>query len=388
MYPRPDGFDKAVQDSHRICTKVDILESGQVIYEGLQITDGNVVVDDVAIRRRADITITDPTGTLTPKDFNDLLFPAGNEFRPYRGTYVNGVPQYMSLGIFGINDVKIEDSGQGLHIGIEGMDRSRGVAMAKLPEVHVITAGTLYTTAIRDLILMRYGVLTFFESEEGITTPLMVIKENSDVWEECQKMAASIGCDLYFDADGYCVCSPQHGETDVDQVDWVYREEELDPTVGDTLMRELTTVKSMLMYASRRCDDEGVHNHVICTGETNSVDVPVRGEAKDLDPASPTYYRGKFKPRPRFMASSFITTPEQATAAARRQLIKEAGFYDRLETITIVHPAHEVGDLVAVYRPRSGISGIYVVDKITIPLVHSRGMNLSTRTRKIMVEGE
>lgn len=386
MYPRPDGFDEAVQDSHHMCAKVDILEDGVVIYEGLQINDGNVVVDDVAVRRRSDLTITDPTGELTPSDFNDLLFPAGNEFKVYRGVYINGTPQYMSLGVFGINDVKIEDSGQGLHIGIEGMDRSRGVALAKLPEVHVITAGTLYTTAIRDLILKRYGTLTFFDSEEGMVTPLMVIKETADVWEECQKMAASIGCDLYFDTDGYCVCSPQHGETDMNDVSWWYREEEI--AEGDEFFRELSDVKAMLLYASRRCDDEGVYNHVVCSGETNSVTAPVRGEAKDLDPMSPTYYHGKFKPRPRFMASSFITTPEQATAAARRQLTKDAGFYDRLETITIVHPAHEIGDLVGVYRPRSGIRGIYVVDKLTIPLVHSRGMNLSTRTRKIMEHDE
>lgn len=383
MYPRSKGFDKAVQDSHRMATKINILEEGQVIYEGLEITDGNVVVDDVAIRRRSDLTLTDPTGTLTPKDFNDLLFPAGNEFQVYRGVYVDGVPELLSLGIFGINDVKIEDSGQGLHISLDGMDRSRGVAMSRAPENHVILPGTLYTTAIRDLILLRYGTLTFFESEEGMVTPLMVVKENADVWEECQKMAASIGCDLYFDVDGNCVCSPQHGETDVDNVAWVYREEEISNTVGDDL-RELSDVKSMLLYASRRCQDEGVYNHIVATGETNSVDIPVRGEAFDLDPSSPTYYRGKFKQRPRFMSSSFITTKEQATAAAERQLIKEVGFFDRLETISIVHPAHEIGDLVIVYRPRSGIEGVYVIDKLTIPLVHSRGMNLSTRTRKIM----
>lgn len=357
-----------------MATRCDILVDG-LPEMSLAITEGNVTVDDVAIRRRATVSLTDPTGDLMPVTAFDLLMPGRNELQLWRGLYIPGEdePELLSLGIFGISDLQIEDSGQGLHINIEGFDRARKLSKNRLPEDYHILAGTLTTTAIQNLCTEAYGAINFMSHGETDYTPNIIIEQGEDPWEQAQKLAASIGCDLYFDAFGDCICEPMRPDLDMDEIDWTYGESEIVDGRED----------GTLLYLSKRVSDEGVYSRVVATGETTSNEMPVRGEASDQDPLSPTYIDGPFGPVTYFMASSFITTHEQAVAAAQRQLAKSVGFFERIETITIVHPAHEIGDVIKIHRPKNKIDALYSIDKITIPMVHSRGMNISTRSRRL-----
>lgn len=351
-----------------MATRCDVLVDGKV-QQTLQILDGNVTVDDVAVRRRATVSLTDPTGELMPQTAFDLLMPGRNEFQLWRGIKYPGVvePELLSLGVFGISDLQIEDSGQGLHISLDGFDRARKVAKARLPEDYHISAGTPFTVAINNLMIERFPDVIFLSGSEDMLTPGILIEQGEDPWEHMQNMAAAIGCDLYFDVLGQAVCAPVRPDLDEDKVDWEFIE-------GD---------EATLLYLSKRVSDEGVYSRVVYTGETTSIALPVRGEAFDDDPLSPTYVKGPFGEVTYFASSSFVTTKEQAEAAARRQLAKSVGFYERIETISIVHPAHELGDVIRISRPESRIDSLYAVDKLTIPMVHSRGMNLSTRSRRL-----
>lgn len=369
MYQRSDKFDVAVRQSHKMATRCDVLVDG-ALERTLTINEGNVTIDDVAIRRRATINLTDPTGDLMPQTAFDLMMPGRNEFQLFRGIdYNDGTePELLSLGIFGISDLQIEDSGQGLTMIVDGFDRARRVARARMPDDYQIFAGTPYIGAIQNLLVERYPDVIFNSAaHENIMTPAILIEQGEDPWEHAQKMAASIGCDLYFNPGGICVCEPIVMDLEDDPVDWVYAE-------GD---------EAMLLYLSKRITDEGVYSRVVVTGENTSIAAPVRGEAVDNDPLSPTYHQGPFGEVTKFFSSSFITTPQQAEAAARRELAKSVGFFERIETISIVHPAHELGDVIRISRPESHIDNLFAIDKITIPLVHSRGMNISTRTRRM-----
>lgn len=362
MYTRSAAFDAAVQKSHRIATRCDVY-SGTTFIQSLDIIDGNITIDDVPVRRRATVDLTDPTGALTPADASALLAPSGNELKLWRGLYLpDGTSELLPMGVFGISDVRIDDSGQGLHIRLDTYDRARKVQRARFLQEYQVTAGTNYGTAIQTLLTSRFPTITFNFTATSILTPRLIFEAGSDPWKAAQSMAASIGCDLFFDPNGVCVLRPIS-------------------LVGDPAWTYAEGSQAMILYVNRRLNDEKVFNHVVVTGETSGTATPVRAEAFDNNPSSPTYYLGAYGDVVTFEASSFITTTAQAQAAANRKLAKVLGLSELIQFNTIVHPAHEISDIVRLTRADSKVNNVYVIGKLTMPMVHSRVMNGTCRQR-------
>src|SRR5690606_12902351 len=99
---------------------------------------------------------------------------------------------------------------------------------------------------------------------------------------------------------------------------------------------------------------------------------PVRGEAYDDDPASPTYVgdpvgSGNFY-SPTAMSSEYVTSEEQANelAAARlRQVLRQK----RTASLrSAVNPALRAGDIIRVIRPELGTYKEFVIESIRTPL--------------------
>jgi hypothetical protein len=366
VYSRSAAFDAAVQKSHTIATKVEVYDGSTLLDDiSLEVFDGNIVVDDVAIHRRCTLTLTDPTGSLSPANAFDVLAPLGNEVKLFRGIkFPDGTKELLAVGTFGIADTRVNDSGAGLRIDVVGYDRARRVQRARFATEYIILKGINYATAIEDMLRSRYPqIVTNFPTTDA-ETPQLVFEAGKDPWKVAQDMAASIGMDLYFDPTGTCIMVPV---TLVGDSDWTYFE-------GS---------QAMILYANKRFNDERIYNHVVFTGETSGVTAPVRAEAVDDDPKSPTYYLGKFGDVTKFQASSFVTTVEQAQAAADRNLAKNKGLVESMEIQTIVHPAHEVGDIIHVYRAKTKINAQYMLSKITIPMVHDRPLAASVRQRQV-----
>jgi len=57
------------------------------------------------------------------------------------------------------------------------------------------------------------------------------------------------------------------------------------------------------------------------------------------------------------------------------------GYIEWLSLTSIVNPAHDALDTIQVVRGASKINSRYTVDKITIPLVEERGMDMQVRRR-------
>lgn len=370
MMSRTAKFDAAIKQSHRVVSKVEVLQSNVVVRE-LQVSDGNLTIQDEAIRRRCTLTLQDYDGTITPAQASDLFAPYGTEVKLYRGIdFRDGTdPELIPLGVFGLSDVKTMDGGEAVSISIDGYDRARKVSVARMTTEYSVTGNV--KTAIGSLLQARYPSIEFSATWNSFTTTAtmtsVVLSTGDDPWQFAQKVALeALACDLYFDGDGKLTITPV-----------------TDPSLAATEWTYAEGVDAMILSVSKRINNDNSYNHVVVTGEHPELAAPVRGEAKDNNPASPTYYLGNYGDVPVFFTSSFITTTGQANAAALARLNKELGATEDVGLNAIVHPAHEVGDAIAIVRTKSKINAVYIISKLTLPLTPDRSMYISTKSRKL-----
>lgn len=334
--------------------------------------DGEVGIrSGFGVRRNLNCRLIDTTGELTAvaslTASDQILHPWGREIRAYRSLYLaDGSIEQIPLGVFGISGVEISDGGTGVQIAVQAYDRSRLVADSRLIQDYVIVAGTKYTEAIKELILRQVPQVKTNFIDLPYTTPVITIKAGEDPWAAAQKMASSIGCELFFNVVGECILRviPNYDAIDVD---WVYAE----------------GPDATLLSTNKRLTSDGAFNYYIFTGEGSSNTAPVRGDAYDDNPQSATYWKGPYGTRPAPVErSKLITTTEQANAAASGALNRSIGYSERVHFNAIVNAAHDVGDVVQITRAKSKINGRYILEQLSVPLSHNRAMDCVTRFRQ------
>jgi len=318
-------------------------------------------------RRRLSCRFIDSKGGLTPSVASDIFTPYGHELRPYRGIVLpNGTVENIPLGVFGITDVEITDSGAGVQIQVECYDRAKKVSDSKLIQDYSINAGLKFTTEIQNFLVNHVPQLTFNFADLSYLTPQISLKAGDDPWQASQDMAASIGCELFFDVLGICTLQVIPNYDAVDPV-WTYAEGK-DATI---------------LSVNKRLTNQGAYNYYIFTGENSGNTTPVRGDAYDDNPNSATYYKGPYGTVPAPIESSkLITSTTQATAAAVGALQSTVGFSERVHFNAIVNPAHDVGDVIHITREASKVDAKYIMDQLSIPLTHNRAMDSVTRFRQ------
>jgi hypothetical protein len=371
MYPRSVAFDNTVVQSHVVVARADILLDNNYV-TSLQITDGNVTVQDDAIRRRCNFTMQDPTGDLVPDDFNDMLTPGRTEVKLYRGIqYYDGTQELLPLGVFGVSKFRLDDSGATMSIAVDAFDRARRVQRAVLALDYVIPGNTNYIVAVQNLIRYCYPQVRFAGSATtNLLTPStpIVLQAGKDPWGEARRLLGNVGYEAYFDPDGYCTI--QAVQTSLGPADWAL----------------LEGTNATLLSLTKTLSDEQFFNHAVVTGEnTNNTSGPVRAEVMDQNPRSPTYVNGPMGNIVDYYTSSDVTSTQQALNVARARLNKSIGIPIIVETQDLVHPALDIDDTLQITRLRSKINDLYSVSKITIPMTFQRAMNVSTRQRVLGV---
>lgn len=346
--------------THVIKTRVE-LWSGSNFLRFLYPESGQVNAENAAIRRKLTFTIPDTDGTLTPNDPTDLLAPYGNEIRPYRGVvFDDGTEEMFPLGVFGIEETRVVDSGAKINLNVVAYDRAKKVQRARTLDYYTIASGTNFATAIQNLISAGVSGLSYSFSSTAETTPQIVIEPGRDRWEVAQKMAKDIGMSLFFDVNGICTMRPV-----------------ADPSVQPSVWDFVEGSNATLLYVDARKSREGIYNHVIVVG--NGGETPVRAEAKDDNPLSPTYYLGPFGDVPYFYTSEFIHTTSQAQAVADALLLSQKGFEDLVNLSVVPAPHLEVGDVVDVERQRAGVNAKYTINSFALPLSAKQPMPCSVR---------
>ncbi len=353
------AFDAAVKRAHTIAIQVNVLLNRTPVVSGLKVTDGSVTLDrTAAIRGRCSISLAEPL--LIPTSSGGPLTPYGYELAIGRGvTYPDGSRELMPLGVFPIQTSALD--GVTLITAIEANDRAQLVSDARLEDAYAIAAGTNYATAIHDLIAAAVPGLTYQFMTTSYTTPDLVFEAQADRWDAARNMATSIGAELYFNGSGHCVLRPEPGFSSVPV--WAISEGE----------------GGLLVAAALAMDRGPAYNAVIATGENTALTTVPRGVWYDLDPTSPTFYNGPFGKKPRFYASAFITTPEQALSAATSIGQSQQGVARSLTFGSVPNPALEPGDCVEFTRTAIGINECHSLDSITFGLAADGAMTGTSR---------
>jgi len=369
MTRQSDRFYEEIRKSHTIISYVDVIGADQETIR-LPAIDGQVDVDGTAqFRRKLSVNCVDPTGTITPRNEGELLTPFGTELRPYRGiewTNLDGTKtrEICPLGVFPIIKASVSDSNGGSPaISLEAMDRSWRIAGDKFKVPYVIAANTNALTAIKDIVKLTYPDIQYDTISTAVaTTAPLVYEAGSDPWEAVTKLAQSMGCEAYFTTVGRLAVLPPDDVNALPSPDFTYIEGQ-----GCTMLD-----------LSREYNAEQVFNGVIVTGESVGDELPpVRGEAWDENPASPTYRYGPFGERPTFVQDQLAKTTEQAQTIARSTLTGILGASSQLSITGIVNPAYEANDIVRVKRARAGVDGLYALQAFNIPLrSHTQSLTL------------
>lgn len=378
MYLVTDAFTAALTKSHRMATRVEVLEDG-LVQRVLYPTEGSViVVRKNAIRRRASITVADRDGDLNPVEAADLLHPlSGREFKVYRGLYVPGssTPELVPQGVFRIKASKASGTPEGVVVALEGFDRGRRVSRARLTDFHVVSAGTTLGDGILDLVSPSLPVdqaYSFPPEAYATTLPALVFDPQDDRWERARKMAKDSGFDLAFDPEGVLTLYVIRDAATVTPA-WTLTDVEGEP-------KAITEDEKVL-------DDEGVYNHAVVLGGGVNTTAVIRGEAMDENPASPTYIgsppgTSDFGDVPIFYSSEFIHDQDQADAAALALLEGRLGALEAYSFSSLVNPALDVEDVVVVHQEDVGVDDRYILDSLTVPLSEESTMAAVTRRRR------
>lgn len=363
MYNFSDEFARRQKRSHKQIVRAEVYKAGLKLAD-LNVDGGSVTIDrNAAFRRHCRLDVT--SNELLARTAADLLWPAGNEIRLYAGIAYGDWSEEFPLGVFRIAKPATQDDGL-LTATVEGWDRSRSVSRAKFQDVYSVAAGVNYATAIRDLVLSRRPGTVFNFMPTSQTTPLLVFTSKDDPWSVAQTMATSLGAELFFDADGICVLRPEPDPL-ASPIAWEFEEGE----------------EATIISVGRSVDDERTYNGWIVTGESSSNAAPVRAEAWDMNPDSPTYRLGPYGEAPGFYTSQYITTVAQAQAVADAMLLRNLGFIENVEFTAVTNFAHDGGDIITIEREKSAVTGRFVCDMMELPLGIDANMRVTTRKREV-----
>lgn len=367
-----DRFYREIRRSHTMVSYVDVVGPD---LETIRIPaiEGGVDVDrTAAIRRKCDVKCVDPEGLFVPKDESGILTPYGTEIRPYRGIiYDDGTEEICPLGVFRLSKADIRDSsGKATEISLEGYDRSRTISRDKFVVPYVIEEGTNLMDALKQIIQRTFPDAEYDAITTTVTTtgPLLY-DAGDDPWEACMQLASSMGCEVYFDVVGRVAVHPPVDISALPAPDFTYVEGQ-----GCTMID-----------LARVFTDEPGFNGVIVTGESaGDEEAPVRGEAWDEEPSSPTYRFGPYGEVPTFITDSNVTTTDEATQVALAELANVLGSSVQLSITATVNPSYEAGEVVEVKRARSGVSGLYALDAFNVPLGRDSTQGLTLRQRRVV----
>lgn len=347
--------------------------------------DGSVDLGRNEIRRSCTLTFEDDgQGLVVPISAADLLAPYGNEVRVWSGfTYPQGDEELVPVGTFRI----MRTTSRYPTVTIEGRDRAVNLQRNKWDKTRVLRPGMLWDDVVASLLLERYPAaeLDLSAGHTDVTCPQVVIELGTDPWAWLQKAAAdTLDCQLYADPMGVFRLLPEES-VGADTVPvWAYDGRSVASSPPDEAdWANTATYDQELDWAT----DE-VWNAVVVTGtnKDNSA-VTYYGAAYDTDPASPTWWNGKYGRNVLVETSDLVQSNYAASRAAKTRLQQVAGIPEGLTLGAIPNPALEVGDALLVRRPELGLDTVHLLDSAPLPLRAAGGpQRISTRVRRVVPE--
>lgn len=356
--------------SYQVASLVQILSNGVAVLD-IAAEDGSTVTVDRAqvIRRTCSIVCTDPGETLLN---SGLLTPWGNEMAVYYGVnFDDGTQELVLVGIFEITEVDPDDTGQDLVITISGSDRMSLVQRNTLTDVYSIPPNTNIGLAIQGIVLattvsplaqqFNFAPTTFTTGSAPIT-----YSAGDDLATEGYDLAASIGCEFFYDPNGVCTMIPTPDPTQA-PVWWDFSE----GTANFTALEVEPILSNQTAY-----------NIVVRAGSGTGVGSFAPAIAEDTNPNSPTSVNGGYPPSVDFQTSSLYATQAQAQVAANADLLTDLGTAESFVITSIVIPDADVDRVLMASRARAGVAvgSMFVVDSFVLGLGVSGTLASTCRT--------
>jgi len=309
---------------------------------------------------RSSVEMTTDGNRMFPSSASALLTPYGNEIFVERGIDLfDGTVEIVSLGYHRIDSIEQSRAPNG-PIRITAYDRMIAIKDAELITPVVFYPGTTISQIFNALVLDVYPLATIEFDDPAMASMAIVSTQvvERNRYKFLYDLVTSFAKIMYWDHRGVLVIkSPPESGTPV----W-------DVNAGQG---------GVLISMGRTINREGVYNAVVTLGESTNGTPPVRGEAYDLDPVSPTYYFGPYGKVPMFYTSSLITTVEQADAAARQLLEHTIGLPQVANFNAVPNPALEPMDTISINH----VDGIdyHVIETLSLPLTAQDSQDGTTR---------
>ena len=372
MRPVSDAFLRTIKASHKMVARARVCTTFQTGTNPtgtlIPILGGDVYLDGrSAVRSTLDMS-TDGN-RMWPTTADSLLVPYGNEIYVERGVqYSDSLTEYVGLGYFRIQTPGQDQAPNG-PIRIEARDRMAGIIDARLIRPVQFDAGTTLGTIVDTLVKQVYpsAVIEWDDTTNTVTLTRAMLAEE-DRWDFLDRLVTARGKVWYWDYRGVLVIKNM-------------------PSSTQTVFEVESGPGGVLLELRRELTREGVYNAVVAQGEATDTDQPAWAVAIDANPRSPTYFYGRFGPIPKYFTSSFMTTDDQAAAAAEAILRRQLGLPYRLYLKVAANPALEPWDAVSVRAGRGQGRETHMLERLAIPLTAKAWMTADTKEQTVVLVG-
>jgi hypothetical protein len=379
MRPHSAGFAAAILGAHQRTSRVALLNADLTVASFVTGDDGVVIHGSVTIdsskRRACEVVLVNEDGSWTPNGPDSPLY-LNRLVRIERGVYVNGGPEYVSLGVFLIDRPNVDVRGSGSTMTIRGQDRMKLAVKSKFTKPSRFYEGQGLGEVIQEIAQdAGMGATLYRIDDDGKTLAAdRMFEIGEDRVDAMRLLSQSYGLEAFVDADGYLVVQPAMRPD----------------TIPDPVFTFVRGENAIMLGISKGWDDDRLYNHSFVSGESSD-QFPVSAEARDLNPLSPAYNpidgTGPIGDRVFAYTSAMIRSVDQAQDVADALLLQIALVEETIEIPSVVHPALEAGDVVGVIEPISKTNDAYLIDSITIPL--GRGaMTTSSKQVRELVEDQ
>ena len=426
LSPSSDFIDTLRFGSYLVAARLTLYYNvGQTGTYYVPVSAASITVDrNAAQRRQGSFTaelVPDPSNpayALIPTGPSSKLTPFGNEVLLELGVAQSGgtVGEFVSLGLFTLTSVVVDDTSVDIVITCDIADRSFVISQRAFvkPYNFPATEYGYFSDEIHQLLQMVWGVnqrtgapinnwtgLTFNITPTNAKVPTATYDQGSDPWQAALDMAAAVGYELYFGLNGEVMghpipdpsVTPPPGSPNWGSpipVTWNFTDDTV--AIQAAPSRPLfsspfsTPIATQVTYTR-----SGIFNDIYITGtgmsnapfsNTGNYE-PVIAERFDNYPGSATNI-STLGDLPEFVASNMVVSSDQANATAENDLVNSISSSWQCMITASPNPLFDVDDVVTITRPRVGLVNVrMVIDQI----VHVISYNDSLQITGRIIEG-
>lgn len=319
----------------------------------VRVEDGTVEADATAdVRRRCSNVVI--TGAVPPTTRSALLAPLGNEIQLERGIVLpDGTAGIWPLGVFGIDTSEVSEDSAGIRVVLSGQDRAKTVADNGWDSPYQVTAGANAAAAIQALITDRFPAAAFNFAATTVTLPGLLFgtsDQDNDPWKAAEQMATAAGLELFVDPNGTFTLRPPVSTVSTAPT-WAF---------GDGQVR--------LLGVNVKLSRDKSYTRVVAYS-MSSAGTPLQSIAALPSDAPRTFY----------YTTRAALTQAQLDTVAQALLTKVSGAFTDISFDAVPDPRLDVDTVGTITRSSIGVTGRYILDKLSIGLAPSARMTGTVR---------